>query len=200
MPNEKTPEGQPPCRDGIKTDNPCWRPATERRFRDDEEPTLCAEHAHLCRLTDEQDAWNYALDNIEEWMRGPVSEDPYGHLDRLVTNMRDEARREYARGAAAVRAAEIVAEQGPPEEGEPVLTLEQSEKLARILTRTDSFVNARTLVEDAPEEVLEQRDRWAIVDALEMAAVEAGEEFERYKEEIGLKDGPPPKRREAHDG
>ena len=92
---------------------PCWRPATEMHFPDDE-PTLCPEHALLVRASEKKDSWWLALDAIEEWVHGPVSEDPYGHLDRLATNTRDEARREYARAAAEAYVARVVAQHGPP--------------------------------------------------------------------------------------
>lgn len=119
-------------------------------------------------------------------MRVPVSDDPYGNLDRLATNVRGEARREYARVAAEICVAERIALQGPPGEGKPSLAPEQLDKLARLVTKAGSFVDARTLVENAPKEVLEQRDRWVIVDVLDTAAEKADEELGRYKAELGF--------------
>jgi hypothetical protein len=80
----------------------------------------------------------------------------------------------------------MVAQQGPPEEGEPSLTLEQAEELARLIVRADSFGNARTALEDAPEETLGLRDRWVIVDALASAAQEASNDAARYREALGF--------------
>jgi hypothetical protein len=180
---EETP---PRCYVGSKSSNPCWRTATERLAPQEETPTLCPEHARLACLSGEVDDWSIALATIEEWIRGPVAEDSSGHLERLAINLRDEVRTEYAAASAAAYAAKLVAQQGPPGEGEPSLTLEQAEELARLIVRADSFANARTLAEDVPEEALEMRDRWGMVDALAAAAREASKEASRYKEALGF--------------
>ncbi len=78
--------------------------------------------------------------------------------------------------------------QGPPEGGGPRLTLEQSEELTRRIVGADGLNDARTVLEDAPEEVLGRRNRWAMVDALVGAASAANEEVIRYKRELGLED------------
>ena len=80
----------------------------------------------------------------------------------------------------------MAARYGPPKAGEPSLTLQQAAELARLIARADSFVDARTLVEDAPDDVLQLRDRWVMVDALDVAAQEANEEVDRYKEALGF--------------
>lgn len=175
------------CRAGSKTASPCWREAATT-YRD---YPCCQEHARLYEIGEEEDGWYHALDALEEFVRGPVSEDPYGELERLALNMRDEARREYADARARAEAARMVAEHGPPEPGEPALTLEQAQELTRLIVRADSFVNARTVLEDAPEDVLGLFDRWVIVNALAGAADEANEEASRYREKLGLKDVPP---------
>ena len=101
--------------------------------------------------------------------------------------MLSDARREYAAASARPRAALLVAEQGPPEAGEPRLTAEQGEELARLIIRADSFMDARTLLEDTPAEVLGHRDRWVMVDALAATAETAAGETHRYQEELGLR-------------
>jgi len=68
--------------------------------------------------------------------------------------------------------------------GEPRLTSEQSEELTRRIIRADSFVNARTALEDLPDDAL--RDKWTTIHALVVAADEANEEVVRYKAELGL--------------
>ncbi len=175
----------PRCRAGSSTEHPCWRPASTTIV--DGYP-CCDEHARVYEIGKEVDGWHCALDHLEDWIKGPVSTDDYGHLERLALNMRDEARREYARAHALAEAAKLVARQGPPEEGEPSLTLEQSEELIRRIIRADSFANARALLEDLPAESIGNYDRWLIVDALANATTTASEEAARYKREIGLKD------------
>ncbi len=178
---EATPEGL--CRAGSRTDNPCWRLAATL-YND---YPCCDEHASLYEAGEEEDAWGSALDAINAWLRSEaVAKDHYGHLERLATNMRDDTRREYAAASARAHVARLVADQGPPESGEPVLTLEQSEELARLTIRSDSFVNARTVLEDVPAEVLGNYDRWVIVDALATAVELAAEEVNRYKAELGI--------------
>jgi hypothetical protein len=172
------------CRAGRKTDNPCWREATTTTH---DSFACCDEHARLCELAEEVDAWHCALDMVEEWIRGPVSEDYYGELERLALKMQDEIRLEYAHASAKAYAARLVVDQGPPKDGESRLTLEQSEKLARLIIHADSFVDARTALEDAPKEVLGSHDRWIMVNALAAAAQTAGEAVSSYKQEIGLR-------------
>ena len=115
-------EKLPRCRVGSKAENPCWRPAVEKQFPEDEGPTLCAEHARESSLIEDSDEWQSALYAIEEWKRGPVVEARSGYLERLVWRMLEEAREEFAKASAAAYAAKILADQGPPEEGEPRLT------------------------------------------------------------------------------
>ncbi len=167
---------------GVKTDNPCPREATERRFADAGTPDMCAPRARLSELSEKEDGWRYTLDQLEEILRGPVvAEDPYGHLERIITNARDEAREHYARAHGRAQAAHIAAD-----DHDERLTPEQSERLAVLVARSDAFADTRTLVEDAPEDVLGLRDRWLIVDALTRASEEAGAEHVSYKSEIGL--------------
>jgi hypothetical protein len=177
-----------PCNAGSSTENPCWRPATERMYPEDKEPNLCAEHALLCRLSEEKDDWWHALGKAEGWAREAESYAASGHLERLAVNMRAEVRLEYAAAAAKAYAARLVADQGPPEEGEPALTLEQSEVLARLNIRADAFANARTIIEDLSEDAELPDDKWVTIDALASAVDVADEEASLYKRALGLKD------------
>jgi hypothetical protein len=51
----------PRCRYAIETDHPCPRPATERLWFEEGEPTLCPGHAMAARLSDQRDALTDAL-------------------------------------------------------------------------------------------------------------------------------------------
>jgi hypothetical protein len=175
-------EGAPRCRAASETEKPVLARGQGVPVPRGREPNLCAEHARLLRACEKKDGWWFALTAIEEWIAGTVDEDPYDHLHRLNTNMLDEARTEYARVAPEAYAAGIVAEHAPPKEGEPSLTLEQAEELARLIAWTDSFVNAHTLVEDALDEVMQVRNR----DALDTAAEESNREVTRLKEALGF--------------
>ena len=177
-------EEAPRCRAGSKTDNPCWRPATEKRFESDPELTACSEHAKFYELVDEADELQRDLWRVQEWLSGLGEE--HARLENSLYWMRDQLRGEYAEVSTRARAAGLVARQGPPEEGEPRLTYEESEKLARLILRSDSFNSARTLVEDVSEADLGSFDRALMVAALVEAAVAAQEDVRRYKEGLGI--------------
>ena len=177
-------EELPRCRMGSKSEKPCWRPAVEKLYPDESEPTLCHEHAGEMRLVREAEEWQSVLYDIEEWKRGPVAEARSGYLERLVWKMLEEAREGFAKASAAAYTAKLVADLGPPEEGEPRLTPEQSELLTQLIIRADSFVNARAALEDLPDEAVS--DRWVTIHALVTAADEANEEVNRYKAELGI--------------
>jgi predicted DNA-binding WGR domain protein len=184
---ESPPQEQPLCQAGMSTENPCPRPATEGGFFGEDEPTLCPEHARLHELSEDVDVWHLAVEKLDGWVSEIKADDAWGYdeLERLLINTRDEARTRYAGAVAAARCAEKAAR--PKEAVSGALTRNQSERLAGLINDADSFVDARTLVEDTPPEVLLRRDRWVMVDALDRAANAANEEVERYKEEIGLK-------------
>ena len=117
-------------------------------------------------------------------MRGPVAEKRSGYLEGLAWRIRDEARERYAAASAKSYAAKLIAGQGPPEGNEPRLTPKQSEELTRLILRGDSFVNARTVLEDLPEDAL--KDKWVTIHTLVVAADEANEEVMRYKAGLGF--------------
>ncbi len=73
-----------------------------------------------------------------------------------------------------------------PEEGKPSLTLQQVAELTRLIAQADSFFDARTLLEDAPDDVSAAARSVGEVDALDVAAEEANEEVNRYKEALGF--------------
>ena len=177
-------EKLPRCHVGSKAENPCWRPAVEELHPDEAEPTLCHEHARAISLGQEAEEWQSALYDIEEWKRGPVAEARSGYLECLVWKMLEEAREGFAKASAAAYAAKLLADQGPPEEGEPRLMPEQAEKLTQLIIKADSFVNARAALEDLPDEAVS--DRWVTIHALVTAADEANEEARHVKEEFGL--------------
>ena len=83
------------------------------------------------------------------------------------------------------RAAALIAGQGPPEAGEPRLTLEQAEEFTRLIVRADSFTAARVVLEDMAEEAA-PANRWVFVDALDEAAAEWDEKVKRYKRDLGF--------------
>jgi hypothetical protein len=109
-----------------------------------------------------------------------VSEAKDDDLQRLAFNMRDEARRDYARLTIEAHAAGLVAD------GHSKGTPETNLELARHIARAAALNDARSVFEDFPEELLKVRDRWLVVDALETAAGEASEEVSRYKRSAGL--------------
>jgi hypothetical protein len=176
------------CRVGSSTDNPCWRPATERRWTTDEEPTLCPEHLMELEAGEDAAYWIRVLDKVDEWIRGVVADEPAGDLQRLAYNMRDEARRKYARASREHLAAKLVAD-APRGEGQSV-SPEANEELSARIMHADALANARTIFEDLPEGLLETVlkgvDKWLIIDALDTATTEASEEAERYKREARL--------------
>ncbi len=177
-----TPEGTSLCQAGSKTDHPCWRETTTTYNG----TPYCGEHVRLFEIGEEEDGWTYALRSVEEWFSGPVEEDQWGQFERLAWRVREEVRREYAQVSARAYAAKMLADQGPSESGEPTLTPEQGEELARLMIRADSFNDARTTLEDAPADVVKMRNKWVVIDALVVAHEEANKKFADYKEELGL--------------
>ena len=70
--------------------------------------------------------------------------------------------------------------------GEAFLTLQQAAELTRLIDQADSFFDARTLLEDTPDDVSTAARSVGEVDALDVAAEEANEEVNRYKEALGF--------------
>jgi hypothetical protein len=175
----------PRCHCGRKTEHPCWRTATTRLFGKDEELNLCDEHAREIQLADEAEHRLHNLNTTEEWIKHSSETslfDQQPDLEQVAFMRIEEQRREYARAYTEHRAAQVVAGW----EGEPNLTYEQREKLARLMLRVDALMNTRTLLEDLPDEVLGGHERWVMVDAICDAYDAANEEVERYKLELGL--------------
>lgn len=172
------------CRVGSRTERPCWREVTHKRWEDEAEPTVCAEHADLSKLIDDRDALLMDIDALEEWMK--KVETHSGEMERLRFKMLDALRAECAWLAIEVLAAKLVADQAPPESGEPQISGEQGLELARRLVRSDAFNNARAVLEDLSEDEAPV-DRWAMVGVVAAAAETAHEEFNSYKREIGFR-------------
>lgn len=55
------------CRAGINTNYPCWRAATETVWGDSE-PTVCAEHAEVYRLVEDQDGYRRAVESVRAYL------------------------------------------------------------------------------------------------------------------------------------
>jgi hypothetical protein len=53
------------------------------------------------------------------------------------------------------------------------------------MMREEALNSARAVLEDANEDDVKLRDKWATVDALALAATEAHEEVMRLREELG---------------
>lgn len=171
---------------GSTTDNPCWREAVSPRFADEDEPCLCAEHARVVEANDDMEGRYRNLVKIDAWIKGPVAKQGDEDLTRLAYNVRDKARREYGALVVRERAARMVADRLQRSPVGTSLSLEQEEELARLMVREEALNNARTIFEDADEEDLELRDKWATIDALALAADDAHEEFMRLCEELGF--------------
>lgn len=180
---------RPLCHYGSSTDRPCWREATETMFCE-EKPNLCPEHLRAVEASHREEGLRYALDALEEWMRSKTAEaDPTGDLERHGLIMRENILSEYALAVERAQAAHHVAQEGPPKPGEPSLTVEESLERTRRLIRSDAVTNARTMLEDTPEDKFGAHDKWVIVAALNAAARAAGEEYRRYHREGGAGSG-----------
>ena len=64
-----TVEEAPRCHWGRSTPEPCPRTATVARWSEDEEPSLCAEHATVTRFTDKELDWLDAEDDLRKLLR-----------------------------------------------------------------------------------------------------------------------------------
>jgi hypothetical protein len=177
--------GTPRYHLGRATEHQCWRTATTKLSPKDEGLNLCEEHAREIQLADEADRLHYNLTILLEAFAvytedGTFERDPA--LEELALSRLEKMRRAYARVYTEHRAAQVVAEW----EGEPSLTYERREKLARLMLRVDALMNTRTFLEDLPDEVLGGHERWLMVDAICDAYDAANKEVERYRREIGL--------------
>ena len=65
---------------------------------------------------------------------------------------------------------------------------EQDEELRRLMRRSDGLVDAYTTIEDVPEGQIEEDVKRRILGVLANEQDLAQEEFDRYKEGLGLKD------------
>jgi hypothetical protein len=173
------------CRAGSKSPNPCWRPATTNAYEDETEIWHCAEHAEMIRRIYERDELFSTLYSMQEWIAGPVKKSEDDDLQRYAYTMRDKAEEELWPVMVAQRAARLIASQA---QGEKPLSREQAERLAVLLLRSDALNNARTILEDLPEETFVATVRWEITAALKLMSEETAAEVRRYKRGIGLAD------------
>ena len=161
------------CRAGSKGGNPCWREATAQAWPG-EERCYCPEHAQLRRAVDERDQMLEELDRLGTFVR-QVSlngEDDSPDLERRLRDVQEEMLSQYLRHVIVMRAAEIIAQQGPEEEPRE---LEEALSIARRIILADARTDVLAILLDAPDDAFHNRDRWLIVASL-MGGSEDAEE------------------------
>ena len=84
-------EEAPRCHWGRSTPEPCPRPATVARWSEDEEPSLCAEHAAASKFTDKELDWMDAERQLEKWVRKARKRD--GRRSPLVELLKETLER-----------------------------------------------------------------------------------------------------------
>jgi hypothetical protein len=164
------------------TDNPCLRPATETRWLDSPEPTLCAECARHIRLSDQADEHLFALDQIGEWVRELAQDNhrDFGGLERRVREIYEQLLKEYAELSAKVLAAQRIADGATPSD----VPFEDAVKASRALMVSDALSNARFSLEEAPEESFGRLDKWATLGGLLLVGEEVSDEFHKARAEV----------------
>jgi hypothetical protein len=172
------------CHAGAKTDNPCLRPATETRWLDSPEPTLCAECARHIRLAEQADEVLFAIDQMSEWVREASQDErrDFAGLERRLREVYDSLLTEYAELSAKVLAAQRMADGATPSD----VPFEDAVKASRALMVSDALSNARYVVEGAPEESLglASLDKWATLGSLLLVGEEVSDEFHRARAEV----------------
>jgi hypothetical protein len=174
------PEGR--CHSGRATDHPCERQATEYRWPDAGEPTLCAEHMRAAELSDQADDLRDALDRLHEWIQSLSTKNDA--LIHAVYDQRDALERRYLEVLGELQGALVVAN-GRVREGQreyPKVSQEERDKefeLGLAHLRADAFNDARAILEDLPEEAFGRHDRWVLCGILAAAHDAANTEHER---------------------
>ena len=161
------------CAIGSSTDEPCRRQATERRWPEDEEPTICREHALLFELDERAEEMNGDLETLHAWIAQLLVPGGRGLGDRidLERRLRDTLEtliRDYVALKIRQRGAEIIADQRP-QDGKPYLLPEESEDLARFTMVSDAYTNAIRVLEDLPADVFGAYDKWLVIGAVALA-------------------------------
>jgi hypothetical protein len=174
--------GQKLCRAGSRTDNPCWRPATEADVGETE-PELCSLHMQLRHRAEDMDGWLHALEAMRDFMNSKaVEEDPYSLLRELAIGWYDAVTEAAAEAAHKMRVAEFLAERGPEDAGpdNPIMR----EYGAHLHMRSDALTDALATLIDEREP--SETERLAIIAAIKEASRRVHEEYEKFRKEQGL--------------
>jgi len=171
------------CLAASATDHPCWRSATEADIGETE-PTLCSLHMELRHRAEDMDGWLHCL----EAMRGfryskAVEEDPHSILRELAIGWYDTVTEKAADAAHKMRVAEFLAAQGPDNQGPKESVMRECG--AHLLTRSDALADAFATLID--ERDLSEMERLAAISALKEASRRTNEEYEKFREEQGLR-------------
>jgi hypothetical protein len=152
------------CACGAHSERPCWRPATERRWLTDPEPTICAAHSRLFELEERVEEGLADLDSMHEWIAQLGAQFRRGEdrsrLDYRLRNLFEDMLREYFGLALQMRAAELVAAQG---EGDEPLEPDSALQLARNIMVPDALNDVGFIIEEAAPEALRGTDRWFVM-------------------------------------
>ena len=171
------------CRAGAATERPCWRPATERDIGETE-PTLCSVHMELRHRADDAGGWLHALEAMRGFVNSKaVDEDPHGVLRDLALGWYASVTEAAADAAHKMRVAEFLAAQGPDNQGPKGSVMR--EYGAHLLTRSDALADAFATLIDERE--LSEMERLAAISALKEASRRVNEDYEKFREEQGLR-------------
>ena len=190
MPAHETTSGaqeeRPRCLEKDPLGRPCWRGAVERRYSNDDEPTICAEHLRAYELILKRDELRNHLDALGEWIA--TWDDPSVGETRLqhhAFTMRERMVEEFWRASVEAEAAEDIADQGPDEEP---LTLEQARRGAKLTLCSGALSDARCMFEDlqmVPEEAFGTGSRWHFAAALYAVGEDVNAQYDRFGREMG---------------
>jgi hypothetical protein len=172
------------CHVGAKSEDPCPRQATEYRWPESEEPTVCAEHMRVLEFADKADDLRDALDQLRRWIQSLPSEDT-ALIDALY-DQRDDLERRYFEVVTKWRGARLIADGRKLRGGReyPEVSPEQAEEAGLALMRGDAFNDARSILEGLPDEAFVSADRFVLCGFLQAAHKAAGAEYERISREV----------------
>ena len=176
----------PRCLEKNPVGRPCWRAAVERRYSNDEEPTICAEHLRAYELILKRDELLRYLDMLGAWIA--TWDDPSVGETRLqhhAFTIRGKLVEELWEATLEAEATEDIAEQGPDEEP---LTLEQAKRGAKLTLCSGALSDARCMFEDlqmVPEESFGTGSRWHFAAALHAVGEDVNAEYDRLRRERG---------------
>lgn len=172
------------CQAGSKSDNPCWRPATEADLFETE-PKYCSEHMEVRRRNEDLDARLHALEATRGFLKSDtVERDPHGYLRELAIGWHDSVTEEAAEASHKLQVAEFLAARGPDDAGpESAIMREYG---AHLHVRSDALVDAFATLIDERE--LSETERLAMIAALKDASRRVNEEYGKFRREQGLCD------------